>query len=324
MLNFEKHKYIQIIIKGIRECLSTPTAIIKDEHIYNFKSLNHQNFETFRSKLGITSDHLKWSMTDEYIIKESSFIKKRLIFFNNHFNLVIKSIKKREKDFILSIFPTYSDYVTTSHDTLLSKILMCVKVTSNSRVSYIIVMNNVLPYEQTLYELYDLKGSTYNRVSNDSTSTLKDLDWIYGGRKLFLQGKRVLLKKQIIADCKFLKSLHILDYSIIIGIQNGDTKKKNLFKRYLNGVQINEEHLKKASFNNSIFFRDFGGYSSEIENKNEIYYIGIIDFLTHWTWAKKLEKLLGDCCCKSNISCVNPKEYNERFIDMVENRLFYN
>jgi len=54
--------------------------------------------------------------------------------------------------------------------------------------------------------------------------------------------------------------------------------------------------------------------------KRAIYYMGIIDFLQPWTTQKVLENQLKGVLGydKSAISCVDPKEYAERFLDFMD------
>lgn len=67
-------------------------------------------------------------------------------------------------------------------------------------------MANVLPSNMDVHEKYDLKGSTFGRVTTDQeiaknphTVILKDLNWVERGRRLELG----VIKRQV-----FLSQLH--------------------------------------------------------------------------------------------------------------------
>ena len=60
-------------------------------------------------------------------------------------------------------------------------------------------------------------------------------------------------------------------------------------------------------------------------NKNQVYHLGIIDYLQEWNLAKKTEKLLKTLIsCKSNlnISSVPPEKYEERFLKFMKTHVF--
>lgn len=74
-------------------------------------------------------------------------------------------------------------------------------------------MGNVFPSNKDVHETYDLKGSTFGRVTSDEEiaknphAVLKDLNWVDRGRKLeFGSYKRSLLTKQLHKDVQVLST----------------------------------------------------------------------------------------------------------------------
>ncbi|KAK1783271.1 hypothetical protein QBC45DRAFT_316813 [Copromyces sp. CBS 386.78] len=83
-----------------------------------------------------------------------------------------------------------------------------------------------------------------------------------------------------------------------------------------------EHNQSRASF---VFNQDDGGFRATHEDNtpaDEIYYLGVIDCLTHYGIIKKLEnfwkgKLSGDRKNSKQISALPPQEYGERFINFI-------
>jgi hypothetical protein len=67
-------------------------------------------------------------------------------------------------------------------------------------------------------EVYDLKGSLYNRTG-EKGAELKDNDWINNKKLIKLEIKhRQIFIDQVIIDSKFFKKNNINDYSMMIAI----------------------------------------------------------------------------------------------------------
>lgn len=88
-------------------------------------------------------------------------------------------------------------------------------------------MNNLFPAHKDIHETYDLKGSTVGRMYPEDKAlqnpraVLKDLNWINRGKTLELgPEKRALLTEQLRRDSELLKQLHVMDYSLLVGIHN--------------------------------------------------------------------------------------------------------
>lgn len=72
----------------------------------------------------------------------------------------------------------------------------------------------------------------------------------------------------------------------------------------------------------SVFYGDDGGFGATHENNapaDEVYYLGVIDCLTHYGMIKKIEHFWkGLSSDRSQISALPPQEYGERFYSFVE------
>ena len=130
--------------------------------------------------------------------------------------------------FLRRILPAYHRHVTENPHTLLSRFygLHRVKLPHGHKIHFVI-MNNLFPLHKDIHETYDLKGSTVGReyppakALENPRAVLKDLNWINRGRTLEVgPEKRALLEEQIRRDSDLLRRLHVMDYSLLIGIHN--------------------------------------------------------------------------------------------------------
>jgi len=168
---------------------------------------------------------------------------------------------------------------------------------------------------------------------------------------------------QLHKDGDFLRDLGIMDYSLLVGIHNcAENKDKDHFcpsppsfpttptfpstppksspsVSFLLPVAATNSNNNKLSTTSK---RSSGGNSLDDEKKEEnkeettpdaikivvdpppaIYYIGIIDCLQQWNWAKRLEqytKIVLKCHCRDyhEMSAVEPRFYALRFNKMVD------
>lgn len=146
-----------------------------------------------------------------------------------------------------------------------------------------------------IIDRYDLKGSTYKRDSAnflDPNITKKDNDFLKSKCKINLN--KIVVEQiisQISQDSNFLKSINVIDYSLLLGIcDNGTTPRNKIIN---NKINSNNEFTSQCG--------------------NFVYYIGIIDTLTEFNFKKKGEFIFKSIAQGSSISCKPPKEYCERF-----------
>ena len=70
------------------------------------------------------------------------------------------------------------------------------------------------------------------------------------------------------------------------------------------------------------FFReDKGGLAAAMVVGAETYYVGVIDILQRWTWRKWLELQWKSLVLRSDragLSVMEPEQYSERWVQMVE------
>ena len=185
------------------------------------------------------------SLTAKYILSELGSPGKSgsFFYFSRDYRFIIKTIHHSEHKFLFSILEKYYTHVKNNPHTLLSRFygLHRVKLPRGRKIHFVI-MNNLFPPHKDVHETYDLKGSTVGRVYPEETAeknpraVLKDLNWINRGKTLELgPEKRALLTEQLRRDSEFLKTVHVMDYSLLVGIHhvrrgNRDKVRSNTLK----------------------------------------------------------------------------------------------
>lgn len=223
------------------------------------------------------------------------------------------------------------------------------------RKIHFLVMNNVFPALYEIHEKYDLKGSLLGRSYLEDShpkpvTVYKDLDWLREHKRIIVgPEKRENLLKQLESDVRMLERANVMDYSLLVGIH--DMKRGNSALGRLLGLQefgpigregseenrhvsdfaelqrvlshTNPQKLTEFTFADNFrsefyFYHDHCGYQSTDENNQTldvIYYVGIIDFLTGYTFRKRVETFCkGFVHKRSELSAVPAAEYGERFL----------
>ncbi|KAK9462879.1 uncharacterized protein V1516DRAFT_199379 [Lipomyces oligophaga] len=413
----------------------TPSA----KYAFKFKDYAPWVFRHLRELFQIDPADYLISLTSNYIVSEMGSPGKSgsFFYFSRDYRYIIKTIHHSEHKFLLKILKEYYHHVKANPNTLISQFygLHRVKLPYGRKIHFII-MNNLFPPHRDIHETFDLKGSTFGRdydeekLKRNKHATMKDLNWARRDRHIQLGPlKRRQFVQQLDADVKFLERLHIMDYSLLIGIhdiQKGNTENirdstLSMFTPH-EGMLIDLENpsgvgtsigsggmerhssgtggsstgvnianatgggsgsssggmerrvtLKRAfstvaavggsgngagigggnsngaggvttgggatsatlgqvrdelpldeipGRKNFKFYADDGGYRATDERNapvNEIYYLGVIDCLTHYSFAKKLETFWKSMSHpREELSAIPPYDYGERFLRFIE------
>lgn len=210
-----------------------------------------------------------------------------------------------------------------ANDTLINPILALVKVkmTMLSTAEWFIIMPSVVPGKyvipQQTYlqqsksnhvnEMYDLKGSTFDRYRDPKTSngkTLLDSNWIQSGNNLGIpQHLLQVFNNSVTRDSLFFKSLNLWDYSLLVAIQ-----------------QTSPDDPVESLTDGNLFHRDSGGILSKDGSK--IYFIGIIDYLMDFNPVAQALSCVAGCLVDQNtIDLVHPNLYQKRWLEFVRKQL---
>ncbi|KAG1056186.1 hypothetical protein G6F43_001910 [Rhizopus delemar] len=154
---------------------------------------------------------LKYPADDRFVVKEMM----------NIWNV-------SEKDAFLKFAPKYFDHLkkSTQVPSVLAKIFgfftIRIKNTQKTILNLDVLVMEHLFYDQHIIQKFDFKG-IHDRQVEDSHKqqdniTLWDKDWIDGFRTTLLVQQKSLLDEAILNDTEFLSKCNIMDYSLLVGI----------------------------------------------------------------------------------------------------------
>ncbi|PWW80543.1 SAICAR synthase-like protein [Tuber magnatum] len=351
----------------------TPSA----KYDFKFKDYSPWVFRHLRTKFGLDPADYLMSLTSKYILSELGSPGKSgsFFYFSRDYKYIIKTIHHGEHLFLRKILRDYWKHVEENPDTLISQFYGLHRVkTPFGRKIHFVVMNNLFPPHRDIHQTFDLKGSTIGRdfkeenLADNPRATLKDLNWLRRDMNLnFGPHKKDLFLQQVERDVKLLQKLHIMDYSLLLGIHdltrgNRDDIRNNALKVFQPGGSENDElhgsmlqrtpsKMEKArqarelrkiinkevpvsldrtsnrlpdeflEQKKTVFYGDNGGFRATHENDQPgdvIYYLGIIDCLTHYGFAKKAEHFWrGLSNPKDQVSAIPPQGYGDRFFKFI-------
>uniref|UniRef100_A0A060SWW2 1-phosphatidylinositol-4-phosphate 5-kinase n=1 Tax=Blastobotrys adeninivorans TaxID=409370 RepID=A0A060SWW2_BLAAD len=280
-------------------------------------------------------------------------------YFSRDYRFIIKTIHHSEHKMLRRILKDYYNHVKKYPNTLISQFygLHRVKLPFGRKIHFI-VMNNLFPAHRDIHRTYDLKGSTLGRtLAEEPDGTLrksavyKDMNWLRHSERIRLGPlKREQFLKQLEIDVALLKRLNIMDYSLLIGIHdlnigNSERIRDNTLSVFdpepniskgkvaelrralnsanptalLSGLDAYAEEYRKRDF---AFYADSGGFRATDEDNRplqEIYYLGVIDCLTPYTFYKRVETFWKSLSHpRMAVSAIPAEEYGDRFFNFIK------
>lgn len=155
-------------------------------------------------------------------------------FFTDDMRFVIKTILAEELASANDLVPHYFQHLRAVSDSLLCRVVglytlqipghhvnpapqeavMRYSLGHSTNDLYVVVMENLVPANKTVAEMYDLKGSKLGRTGGDS-SIKKDLDIT---RKLHMGQHNAAMASALAADARFLARHNVMDYSLLLTV----------------------------------------------------------------------------------------------------------
>ncbi|CAK66614.1 unnamed protein product (macronuclear) [Paramecium tetraurelia] len=232
--------------------------------------------------------------------KESMGRSGAFFFYSQNHKLILKTVEKSEiKDFLDGRIGPYFDHINYHNKSLIAKIYGIFKIKLMAyKTQYLVLMENSFEQMQNLeheYEIYDLKGSTINRTSRSDERVKKDNNFKQSTRNPISLPKEISneIKKQFMDDCRFLRDIGYMDYSLLLGIclEKPQQINNNDYRLVTNGAQ------------------------------NTIYSFSIIDYLQRFNYYKKSEQCFKRSIQfkkKKDLSCRSPEPYCQRFLNFID------
>ncbi|KAI5820827.1 hypothetical protein BZA77DRAFT_367710 [Pyronema omphalodes] len=294
------------------------TAIDRHSHYdFEFKDYAPDVFEAIRSNFEVDENSYVQSLIGNMSMDElaSPGRSGSTFFFSTDKKYAIKTIHEGEHKQLRKYLKKYLAYVASNPNTLLSRFFGLHRIKKwNGQKIYFVVMNNVFPPQHEIHQTWDLKGSTYRRLTSESKiaenpkKTQQDNNWRNKGMRLHLGPQKAeLLLNQLRSDSDFLKKLRIVDYSLLVGIH-----------------RIGNESIATTP-SKSIFNGDDGCFRSTNANDEPgdlLYCFGVIDILTYYTAWKAVENFCSSWGKPTNsISCIAPPTYARRFVEFIGDQI---
>ncbi|XP_052245629.1 phosphatidylinositol 5-phosphate 4-kinase type-2 alpha-like [Dreissena polymorpha] len=271
----------------------------------------------------------------------------------------IKTLVSEEVEQMHHLLKQYLQHIVECHaNTMLPHYLGMYRITVNDVETYLCVMRNVFSPRQPTHKKYDLKGSTVDRCASDKEKakelpTFKDNDFLEDDAKVNIGAEeKAELMNKLTRDVNFLASLHLMDYSLIVGIhdcdriepegsdinaQNSESDGEPVSGEDENGLEEQvpdiggfaptppdspQPYGPVPAFNGDIDpnIEKFGVKSLEGGPKKEICFLALIDILTRYGMkkrtalaAKTMKHGVG-----AEISTVHPDQYAKRFLEFID------
>lgn len=345
-----------------------------DNHLFNKENMpSHFKvkeycplvFRNLRERFGIDDIDYKESLTRSQPIPDDSSGKSGAKFYQSYDRLfILKTLTSEEVERMHSFLKHYHPYIVERHGkTLLPQYLGMYRLTVDGIEHYLVATRNVFSNHLNIHRKYDLKGSTVDREASEKElekelPTLKDNDFIKQGIRIDIgDAAKDKLLETLTADVEFLTKLHLMDYSLLLGVHEcgrGEAEAEAARARLADHDSDNADSDTDSDTDNR-HHGDRWGYNTPPDSprgfarqsslryegiipeldiyaipsqegmyegapKKEIYFVALIDVLTHYGVKKQAAKAAKTVKYGSNvdgISTCDPEQYGKRFIEFV-------
>lgn len=277
---------------------------------------------------------------------------------------VIKTLSTEEVEEMHHFLKQYHPYIVDRHaKTLLPQYLALYRLTVDNMESYMVVIRNVFSAHLKVHKKYDLKGSRVDREASDkerekTCPTLKDNDFLADGVKISIgeEGKEALMET-LGADVEFLSKLNIIGYSLLLGIHDMDRALEDALDAQAEEEEDDEDYDSAGSggaaltppespnsrrkISSSMMMsqtsridpnldiyaipsRAAGAVAGTVSGPKHIYFLSIMDVLTHYGIKKaaaKAAKTVKYGADVEGISTAEPEQYSRRFLAFVNDAI---
>nr|CAD7442466.1 unnamed protein product [Timema bartmani]CAD7457285.1 unnamed protein product [Timema tahoe] len=351
-----------------------------DNHLFNKENMpSHFKvkeycplvFRNLRERFGIDDLDYKESMTRSQPVLVDSPGKSGAKFYQSYDRLfIVKTLTSEEVERMHSFLKHYHPYIVERHGkTLLPQYLGMYRLTVDGVEHYMVAMRNVFSNHLRTHRKFDLKGSTVDREASDKERekdlpTLKDNDFVKEGMKIYIgDDAKEKLIETLTADVEFLTKLHLMDYSLLLGVHDCTRAEQENSERIEqedednNGVDDDDDSETGSGVDirqgvgdrwcmqgsmttppdspHAALMREtslqyetgivpeldiYAIPSSENAPWKEIYFLAIIDVLTHYGVRKQAAKAAKTVKYGANvdgISTCDPEQYGKRFIEFL-------
>lgn len=345
------------------------TKIKIDNHAFNKENLpSHFKvkeycplvFRNLRERFGICDNAYMKSLTRPPKAMDSPGRSGAKFYMSFDKLYVIKTLTSEEVEQMHSLLKQYHPFVVERHGkTLLPQYLGMYRLTVDNVEHYLVVMRNVFSNHLKIHKKYDLKGSTVDREASQKerekdNPTFKDMDFLNDKVKIHIgEEAKARLMDTLKADVTFLTSLHLMDYSLLLGVHDVDQAAQEEADKLPDSHEDEEAGEEEYDSGGSgvaltppdspnavsgrlpSYLNANGAYidpekdiyaipSRASSQKREIYFLALVDILTQYgvkKQAAKVAKTVKYGKEADGISTVEPDQYAARFLDFMSNAI---
>ncbi|XP_046379487.1 phosphatidylinositol 5-phosphate 4-kinase type-2 beta-like [Haliotis rufescens] len=310
-------------------------------------------FKNLRERFGIDDFEYMNSLTKQPHYIDSPGRSGARMLMSQDKKFFIKTLVSEEVEQMHHVLKQYHQYIVEKHaQTLLPQYLGMYRLTVNDVETYMVVMRNIFSPRVGIHKKYDLKGSTVDRQASDKERlkllpTLKDVDFVNDGVTIQIgQEAKDNFMPTLTKDVEFLASLHLMDYSLIVGIHDpdkGDSDQTDLpapddgeegaDEEEENGLGEEEmtdgygavptppdspQPATPTPFTGELDSR-LEQYAIKSSENQEIYFMALIDVLTKYGMKKRTAQAAKTVKhgAGAEISTVRPDQYAKRFLEFI-------
>ncbi|XP_064613696.1 phosphatidylinositol 5-phosphate 4-kinase type-2 alpha-like isoform X2 [Liolophura sinensis] len=215
-----------------------------DNHLFNKENMpSHFKvkeycpivFRNLRERFGIDDIDYMNSLTKQPLDMDSPGRSGARMLSSQDGYYFIKTLVSEEVEQMHHILKQYHQHIVEVHAvTLLPQYLGMYRITVNDVETYLVVMRNVFSPRLTIHKKYDLKGSTVDRQASEKERakdlpTFKDNDFMKDGASIEIgAAEKEKFMATLTKDVDFLSHLHLMDYSLIVGIHDCERAEQEL------------------------------------------------------------------------------------------------
>jgi len=226
---------------------------------------------------------------------------------------MFKTLPAHEVETLKDIARDYRRYIQTHPQSRIMRFLALHRFRRGNEYLYVVIMNNILfSHGLKLGDMFDLKGRI---IKPSSAKKLAGSSEKAGGmwkdnqlhRKFMPTNNARALQKALEDDAKFLCSQNCIDYSLLVGVhtvEENKTRDGNAEGGAAVGGALHKGNGKS-----------FAPVHGSWDGKQEIYFVGVIDFLSRWAAKKKIANFMKRFLWKpQTLSTVPPTYYRDRWL----------
>lgn len=269
-------------------------------------------FQKLRALFNHDPENFKASFKDRSVERFTEGKSGAFLYFSCDNRFIIKTATSEEWKCLIGLLPDYYEHIVHNPNSLINRMVGAFELSLLNHRMRVIIVESCFPSGVSIHQRFDLKGSWVGRSTKQRKSQVPlwgrefDVQDVRKGvlKDLDMQTPLMLhphvakqMGKQLRSDIDFLGGAGIMDYSILLGITNGQCP-----------VGDGDQQIANLSC------VSVGAVTGPL-----MYSVGIIDVLQPFSCRKRLEFVFKRyfCCQGPGVSVQPPNQYANRMKENV-------